>query len=697
MLRIPSPALPLAGALLLLTACGGPAPITPPPATPMAPAASAASVAPPPPQPPAPITAGAMPGDAQIYAELSGIRSLLASARGVVGAAPLAELRTSIARELGVDDAAGERLIDAIASLHLGGRRTGDDVKMAVSVVFSDAQPMRDLLASGKLTDHGSLGPYGRRLGAPHGGKDALVWFEGARLLASGDMPMLESIAAVVEGRTPGITDAQRGATAASSPALAFVTSSLLDQLVQGRVSFAAPLSVAYDRWEGGYRGAFRTAIAASGVGAQNLPIPPPRPLALAKLLPVETAGYLALSTGIPGGNRGAGLLLAAIAGLTGRSGDRALSGIDGTLAAVGVRLADILGALGDEGVLATVVRPGVKSQEELEHGCAVVLVQEVADVKLAERLLKVARDKLSSLPKKAKVHPEGTGFSVDVLDEPLPFLRVRLTGGRLVFAVGQRDLVDRTFAAVEKGKGRLTDDAAHTRALSGMPPSSLLRLWVDLSRTLEVAGASLPPGPSGAERPTSALAFTAAPEGDRIRLDLDEVNGISVFAALGIYGVRRYLGAAKSAEATNTLGALTRAATAAYEREQLGPGNTVVHALCRSAQPVPSAVPRGVKYHSSATAGTDWDTGDATSGWRCLKFVLPSPQYFRYSYSAGGPYKGPARGGPDPGPNGFEVAAEGDLDGNGVTSLYTRVGTVDPKAGVVKLSTSVFVSREGE
>ncbi len=259
---------------------------------------------------------------------------------------------------------------------------------------------------------------------------------------------------------------------------------------------------------------------------------------------------------------------------------------------------------------------------------------------------------------------------------------------------------MDRSFAAIDKGKGRLTDDAAHARALSGMPPSSLVRLWFDLSRTLQVAGAA-PPGATGAltgpGRPTGALSFTAAPEGDRVRLELDEVNTLSIVAALGIYGTRRYLASAKSAEAKNMLGAMSRSAAAAYEREELGPGNTVVHRLCKSAEPVPRVVPAARKYMPSTATGTDWDTGDQATGWRCLKFALSEPHYFRYTYTQGGPYKGPARGGPDPGPDGFEVAAEGDLDGNGVTSLYTRIGKVDPRTGSVVLGAELFIDKEGE
>ena len=640
-----------------------------------------------------------MPADVQLYAELRGVRGLVASAQAVVGEASLGELRASLARELSLDAAEGGRLLDGIESLHVGGRRTGDNLKIAASVVFADAQPMRNLLASGRLVDHGAVGPHGRGVSPRGATKATMVWFDGARLLVTGDAPMVEAVTAVVEGRAPALAETQRaGAAGERRPAMAFVAPSLLDALVQGQVSFASPLEITYDRWEGGYRGAFRTSLAARGVSAQSLPVPPPRPLAIARLLPAETAGYVALSTGIPGGRQGAGVLLTQILALTGREGDRALEELDGALATANLRLAEVVGSLGGEGVVAVAVRPGVTSQHNLESGYAVVLLQEVADPRPAERLLKASRDKLAALPKKAKVHAEGTGFSADLLGSPLPFVRARVSGGRLALAVGQRNLVERAFAALDKSKGRLADDAAHTRALSGMPASSLVRLWLDLGRALELGASSAPREvhtsidawlhtAQGAQRPTSALAFTAAPEGDRIRLDLDEVNGISVFAALGIFGVRAYLSKAKSAEARNMIGVITRSAVAAYEREELGPGNTVVHNLCKSAQSVPTAVPRGVKYRPSTQAGADWDTGDATTGWRCLKVNMDMPQYYRYTYSAGGPYKGLARGGPDPGPSGFEVAAEGNLDGNGVTSLFTRTGTVDAKTGMVVLS----------
>src|SRR6185437_6988509 len=142
----------------------------------------------------------------------------------------------------------------------------------------------------------------------------------------------------------------------------------------------------------------------------------------------------------------------------------------------------------------------------------------------------------------------------------------------------------------------------------------------------------------------------------------------------------------AKVAEARSNVAAIARLAVAAWERDRRGPNNTVVHALCKSAQPVPADVPRGEKYMPSSQPGADWHSGDAVSGWPCLGIALESPHYYQYTYSAGGPYKGPERGGWDPGPDGFEVAAEGDLDGDGTTSLFTITGNVDPGTSAVSL-----------
>ena len=45
----------------------------------------------------------------------------------------------------------------------------------------------------------------------------------------------------------------------------------------------------------------------------------------------------------------------------------------------------------------------------------------------------------------------------------------------------------------------------------------------------------------------------------------------IGILAALAVYGVRRYLVSAKTAEAKEMLGRIGKDATAAYQREQMG------------------------------------------------------------------------------------------------------------------------------
>src|SRR5262249_791691 len=119
----------------------------------------------------------------------------------------------------------------------------------------------------------------------------------------------------------------------------------------------------------------------------------------------------------------------------------------------------------------------------------------------------------------------------------------------------------------------------------------------------------------------------------------------IGVLAALAIYGVRRYLATAKTSEAKNTMGAIARAAVAAYEPEttpnELPPDGTTppatVHGFCASAAKVPAAGPPAAKkYQPNTTDGQDFNTGDNLNGWKCLKFQLNEAIYFQYGYEKG-------------------------------------------------------------
>ena len=172
-------------------------------------------------------------------------------------------------------------------------------------------------------------------------------------------------------------------------------------------------------------------------------------------------------------------------------------------------------------------------------------------------------------------------------------------------------------------------------------------------------------------------------------------VVGVPTLAALSIYGVRRYLAAAKTAEAKNTIGAISRAAAAAYESEQLGADNRLTHRLCASARPVPASIAsvKAMKYMPNPAAGTDFNSGDAQTGWQCLKFSMSMPVYYRYQYHQGSGYLVPSTA---PGPDGFEASAQGDLDGDGILSTFARTGTVGPSETVV-LATTIYTDNEME
>ena len=157
----------------------------------------------------------------------------------------------------------------------------------------------------------------------------------------------------------------------------------------------------------------------------------------------------------------------------------------------------------------------------------------------------------------------------------------------------------------------------------------------------------------------------------------------VGILAALAIYGVRKYMANAKSAEAKNSLGQLTKDASAAYNREHMAAGILadngvagVSNAICKTAaKTVPDAIAKvkGQKYQSAAA---EWDDGDKDTGWACLKFSMAEAQYYMYGY------KTTVWTGADG--DKFDATAEGDLDGDGVSSTFKMQGEVRSQQVVV-------------
>jgi type IV pilus assembly protein PilA len=183
-------------------------------------------------------------------------------------------------------------------------------------------------------------------------------------------------------------------------------------------------------------------------------------------------------------------------------------------------------------------------------------------------------------------------------------------------------------------------------------------------------------------------------------------VSIIGVLAGLAIYGVRRYLAAAKTAEARDSIGAITRAVMVVFEREmavneQLPEGalsSDILHVLCGSSTPVPPlAIPQNRKYQPSENPGQDFKTGDGRNGWVCLNhYSISNPIYYQYRYTAlPDALISPGLGNVAPANPGFEALAQGDLDGDGNASTFARVGQVNNKQLI--LQTAVFFVDEFE
>jgi len=148
----------------------------------------------------------------------------------------------------------------------------------------------------------------------------------------------------------------------------------------------------------------------------------------------------------------------------------------------------------------------------------------------------------------------------------------------------------------------------------------------------------------------------------------------IGVLAALAIYGVRKYLTNAKSAEARTAVGRMAKDASSAFERElmaggaiPIGEARAIGRSLCPESSKVPATLDlvKASKYQSSVT---EWGNDP---GWACLRFSMQEPQYFQYTYSVPGSLT--AQGGS------FSAIANGDLDGDGNPSTFSLTGTLSP------------------
>ena len=153
----------------------------------------------------------------------------------------------------------------------------------------------------------------------------------------------------------------------------------------------------------------------------------------------------------------------------------------------------------------------------------------------------------------------------------------------------------------------------------------------------------------------------------------------IGILAALAIMGIAKYTAAAKTSEAKAQIDKIVKLADIAYFEDRAATGIVgttavaVSRVLCDAAGPTPADVPR------SSKVSADWG-----GAWDCLGFEINGPTYFSYSYDS-------------PTDTTYWARANGDLDGDNLTSTFQRNAEVDAAAGRINKSATITETRPSE
>jgi len=169
----------------------------------------------------------------------------------------------------------------------------------------------------------------------------------------------------------------------------------------------------------------------------------------------------------------------------------------------------------------------------------------------------------------------------------------------------------------------------------------------------------------------------------------------VGVLAVLAVYGVRKYIANAKTAEAKNSLGQIGKDSVTAFEGERMsntvlaeGSQTAIIRQMCQTGTQV--SIPGtqsnidGKKYQSTKADWSNQTDVIANAGWPCLKFEMTAPQYYQYSYGAAGTSTGT-----------FSATANGNLNGDAIYSTFTMLGSI--QSGRLTLGPSIGESSPEE
>jgi type IV pilus assembly protein PilA len=164
----------------------------------------------------------------------------------------------------------------------------------------------------------------------------------------------------------------------------------------------------------------------------------------------------------------------------------------------------------------------------------------------------------------------------------------------------------------------------------------------------------------------------------------------VGVLAVLAVYGVRKYIANAKTAEAKNSLGQIGKDATSAFEGERMsgavlaeGGSTAVLRALCQTGAAgagVPATPPQAAKYQSTKLDWSPVSDVAGNLGWPCLKYEMTQPQYYKYTYDSDSTSSTAGTL--------FSAGAFGDLNGDGQASTFMMRGAIT--SGRLRLAPSL-------
>jgi type IV pilus assembly protein PilA len=155
----------------------------------------------------------------------------------------------------------------------------------------------------------------------------------------------------------------------------------------------------------------------------------------------------------------------------------------------------------------------------------------------------------------------------------------------------------------------------------------------------------------------------------------------IGILAAVAIPAFLKYVRTSKTVEASTNLRKLYDGEIAYYDQEMVNSAGSLIAKQFVSAGPNPAVVAGTTPGINKATA--NWE--DTT--WAALKFGTDSAVQYSYQAVSGGTSA----------TSSFTVNAYGDLDGDGTTSLFQRVGSVNSATGEVSGGAGIYKVNELE